>query len=248
MREMEFRGNFLISMGGDIVRFFGIILFFDIIYLHVDQIAGWTLYEVLFLIATNFLIDGLYQTFFSSSVGRISELINTGNLDFILLKPMDSQFVVSTQKVNPTGLSGILLALPVFFYSLSQLPVSLLSEPFRLLLYTALVFNSLLIKYSLALIFMTLSFWITRAEAIRALLMDFFRFSSYPAEIFNKETRFVLLFVIPVIVIANFPARIMIRTLTPWFIIYAFFAAGFLLFISRFFWKLALRYYSSASS
>jgi ABC-2 type transport system permease protein len=95
---------------------------------------------------------------------------------------------------------------------------------------------------------MTLSFWVTRAEALHSLYTDFFSLSGYPASIYQGAMRFFFTFIIPVVVVANFPVMIVIKLLNPIYTLYALAISLLFFTLSRTFFKFALKYYSSASS
>jgi ABC-2 type transport system permease protein len=68
--------------------------------------------------------------------------------------------------------------------------------------------------------------------------------------IYPRIFRFVFGWIIPVVIIANIPARLLIKPLGQpgWLMLHLIVASSIIFGASRFFWRFALRHYSSASS
>lgn len=115
---MSFRLNFILqclsSMAWAVMNW-GL---FKIIYRHTGEIgldSGWHEHEFFIFLGTIWIINSLIQTLFMANAAEFSELIRTGNLDFALLKPIDTQFLISFPRINwsqlPNGiLGGMLIA------------------------------------------------------------------------------------------------------------------------------------------
>src|SRR5438093_10419851 len=84
IREMSFKANFLLWMIVEILWFCGQIVFFSIIFGQVDRIGDCTKWEVVLLVGTHQMIAQLFQAFFFMNVANITEMVSTGNLDYLL--------------------------------------------------------------------------------------------------------------------------------------------------------------------
>ena len=97
--------------------------FFKIIFAQGKNIAigkgtGWTENEFFIFLGTVWIINAIVQTFFMPNAQEFSELIRTGNLDFALLKPIDTQFLVSFPRMNWASLANFFLGVVVVaFYA-----------------------------------------------------------------------------------------------------------------------------------
>jgi ABC-2 type transport system permease protein len=94
------------------------------------------------------------------------------------------------------------------------------------------------------------SFWIVRAQGLVYGYFNFLQIARYPDVIFPRLFRFIFGWIVPVIIVANIPARLLLKPLDqPWMLMLHLTIAGSLaLVFSRVFWRFALRRYSSASS
>src|SRR4029078_6241998 len=83
--------------------------------------TGWGEWEFFAFLATTMLVNSLVQAFFMPNCEEVSELIRTGGLDFALLKPIDTQFLISLQKVDWSALASFGAGLFLLVFSLVQL-------------------------------------------------------------------------------------------------------------------------------
>ncbi|NDG77143.1 MAG: hypothetical protein EBX51_04935 [Acidimicrobiia bacterium] len=98
-REMQFKANFLLWIVVE-AMWFGLQLgFMSVIYGHTEDVAGWSRWQVILLVGCSHFIQQVFTAFFLTNVSDISEHIRTGRLDFMLLLPVNTRFLVSFRKV-----------------------------------------------------------------------------------------------------------------------------------------------------
>ncbi|MBA2743743.1 MAG: ABC-2 family transporter protein [Chthoniobacterales bacterium] len=248
IREMSFKANFILWMLVEVLWFCGQIFFFGIIFGQVDRIGDWTKWEVVLLVGTHQMIAQVFQAFFFTNVSNVPELVRTGKLDSLLVLPMDSQFAVSTKQFGLDSVLNALLGGAVVIVSLVQLHV--MPSAVSLLLYVIAVVFGVAIHYSIMLALAAVSFWIIRAQGLVYGYFNFLNIARFPDVIFPRLFRFVFGWIIPVIIVANIPARLLIKPLGQpgWLMLQLVVAGSIALTLSRIFWLFALRRYSSASS
>src|ERR1700730_15848897 len=209
IREMSFKANFLLWMLVEVLWFCGQIIFFSIIFGNVDQIGDWTKWEVVLLVGTHQIIGQLFQAFFFVNISNIPELVRTGKLDQLLVLPVHSQFAVSTKQFGLDSIVNATIGAIVVIFSLVQLKI-VPSFGFVLLYLIALSFG-VAIHYSIMLTLAAVSFWIVRAQGLVYGYFNFLQIARYPDVIFPKVFRFIFGWIIPVIIVANIPARLLIK-------------------------------------
>lgn len=265
IRDMTFRVNFFIecvsSMSWTVMN----LGFYLLIYQYTNQIGqgtGWGQYEFFVFLATTWLVNSLVQAFFMPNAEEFSELIRTGGLDFALLKPIDTQFLISFHKVDWSSLANFVLGLGLLGFSLWRLttrpedPLTL--TPLMLLLYPFYLACGVVISYSLMIVLAATSIWLGRNQSLYDFWFYITNFSRYPMEIysgrFGTPLRIVFTYLVPVLVVVNVPARILAKPLNPrawWEWPLAGFAVAVTLaslFVSRRIFNRALLSYRSASS
>jgi viologen exporter family transport system permease protein len=248
IREMSFKANFILWLIVEILWFCGQIAFFGIIFGQVDRIGDWSKWEVVLLLGTHQMIAQLFQALFFVNVSNIPELVRTGKLDSLLVLPIDSQFAVSTKQFGLDSVVNAVLGGVVVVVALSKLQIVPRAE--MVLLYFVAVGFGTTIHYSIMLSLAAVSFWIVRAQGLVYGYFNFLHIARYPDVIFPRLFRFIFGWIIPVIIVANIPARLLIKPLShPEMLMFHLVFAGSIAFaLSRMFWRFALRHYSSASS
>jgi ABC-2 type transport system permease protein len=248
IREMSFKANFVLWMIVEVLWFLGQIVFFSIIFGSVDRIGDWSKWEVVLLIGTHQMIAQLFQAFFFMNVANIPELVRTGKLDSMLVLPIDSQFAVSTKQFGLDSVVNAMLGGVVVVISLIRLGI--VPQPIHILLYLVAIGFGIAIHYSIMLGLAAVSFWIVRAQGLVYGYFNFLNIARYPDVIYPRLFRFVFSWLIPVVIVANIPSRVLIKPLGQpfWLMLHLIAAATLAFWLSRFFWRFALRHYSSASS
>ncbi len=248
IREMSFKANFILWMFVELLWFVGQIVFIEVLFSYVQNLGGWTKWEVVLLIGTHQLIGQIFQAFFYVNVANLPELVRTGKLDFMLLLPVDSQFAVSTRQFGMDNVVNAFVGIGIVVFSLVKLHV--VPGVMQVALYLVAVALGVAIHYSIMFALATMSFWIVRAQGLIYGYFSIFNIARYPASIFHGPFKFVFSWVIPVIIVANIPAQILARSFEQPFLLLGQLTAAALIVVagSRFFWRTALKRYSSASS
>jgi ABC-2 type transport system permease protein len=99
-RALEFRGHFLFLTVSNCLWAVLWLALATFIFGNVRSVAGWDLDRMILLTGTFQLVLSLTNFLFYANMLRLSELVNKGELDFVLIKPMSSQFLVSTRYVT----------------------------------------------------------------------------------------------------------------------------------------------------
>lgn len=245
-RDLEYRLNLVINILDSVFWLVISVVFFSVLYTHVDTVAGWNLYQTLFLVGTDSLIFSIAFGLWILNLGDLPVHIQMGDLDGLLLKPVNSQFLASSRYIYYGAIANILAAAPVLAYALAHLDVDITLG--AVLLYLVLVANGVVLIYAMWAIFMTMSFWTIRIQALHGFYLSLIGYARYPADIFPGALRIVFLFAVPIVVISNFPVQMLLGWLDPAWAIYAFGLSALLLWLSTRVWKLGLRQYNSASS
>lgn len=253
VREMTFRSNFIITLITRALWFASQLILFEIIYRNVDGIAGWSREEYFAFMATSMLINALVETFFMPNCANFSELIRTGNLDFALLKPIDTQFLISFEKVNLAMLNQVLLSICLLVYSLVSLGREV--SPMSVVMYVLLIIVGTLFFYSLMIILASTSVWFGRNQGLYDFWFYITVFARYPAGIYSgspagEVLRFAFSYIMPILLVVTVPAQIVVSmTLEPGWIAFAAIGLTFATFlVSRRVFRWSLTKYRSASS
>lgn len=265
VRDMTFRTNFVIQCVSSIGWTLMNVGFYLIIFQYTDSIgadSGWDRDKFFLFIATTWFINSLVQAFFMPNAEEFSELIRTGGLDFALLKPIDTQFLVSFRKVDWSSLSNFFAGLVIAVVSLRNLAERevnpMVPTPTSAVLYVIFLACGVAIMYSLMICLSATSIWLGRNQTLYNFWFYITNFSRYPMEMYDrgwgKPIYGFFTFVIPVLLVVNVPARLIAkpidpRTLDEWMMVgWAVVATFISLLTSRWVFAKALSSYRSASS
>jgi ABC-2 type transport system permease protein len=248
IREMSFKANFTLWMVVEFLWFIGQIIFLEVLYGHVDSIGGWSKWECVLLVGTHQITSQLFQAFFYVNLAELPELIRTGRLDLMLLLPIDAQFAVSTRRFGFDNVVNALVGLAIVVFSLFQLHV--LPQAHQFALFGGAIALGIVIHYAILFVLSTAAFWIVRAQGLIYGYYNVFNIARFPDSVFHGFFKIIFSYVVPVIIVANVPARTLARAFeSPWLgLAQLAGAALFVALASRVFWLFALRRYSSASS
>jgi len=265
IRDMTFRADFIFQCISSVAWTAMNVGFYLIIFRFTSMIGedtGWKRDEFFLFLATVWFINSLVQAFFMPNANEFSELIRTGGLDFALLKPIDTQFLISFRRIEWSALSNFVVGLLIAGVSLYSMAVrevdALVPSPLSVLLYVFYVACGVAIMYSVMICLAATSVWLGRNQSLYDFWFYITNFSRYPMEIYNTPLGRPLLgfftFVVPVLVVVNVPARILARPLNPpaeWELplaLWALFATWGSVVFSRWLFKRSLKSYRSASS
>lgn len=256
VRDMTFRSNFLIETVSSMAWMLMNLGFYVLIFEYTPMLGqgtGWGKYEFFIFIATTMIINSIVQAFFMPNAEEFSELIRTGNLDFALLKPIDTQFLISLQRVNWSSFANLMMAFLLMGYSFWRM--NFFPSPVQVFLFLPYIACGVAILYSLMISLAATSIWLGRNQSLYDFWFYITNFSRYPMEIykgdFGTPLRLTFTYVIPVLVVVNVPARLMAMPLQAqnWpLLAFGLLATLFALFGSRWVFVKALESYRSASS
>jgi ABC-2 type transport system permease protein len=245
-RELMFRASFFVWVAVELAWFVLQLAFVGVIYHHVDEVAGWSRNEMIVLVTTNQLVIQIFTAFMMPGLTKLPELVRTGKLDFVLLKPAPPPFLVSTSHLEIGPLANGAIATVVLVGAVQGL--GLHPSLAEIGSYLALIFAGLLVHYAVLMGLVSLTFWIIQAESVLLGYYTIFHVARIPREAATGWFRIAFTFAIPLLLVANVPASSLIRGLEPGPIFLFLFSSVVVAVLATFFFLLGLRRYQSASS
>ena len=242
--EMEYRINFIIaafsSLGNLVGSIFGLFLFYRTGY----TFTGWSWEAALVVLGFFTLLQGFASTFLAPNLNQIVRHVQEGTLDFVLLKPIRSQFWLSLHTLSPWGIPDLIVGLLIIVYAGTKLNLGI--DKYLLTMFPLAC--SVVILYSLWFILGATTIWFVKIYNVTEVLRGFLEAGRYPITSYPAAYRFFFTFVVPVTFLTTVPAQAMLGQIQFTWLLGAGFLAVILFFISTQFWRFALRFYTSASS
>jgi ABC-2 type transport system permease protein len=210
------------------------------------ELHGWTFATALVVVGWFSMLKGILDGAINPSLIAVVDQIRQGTLDFVLLKPADAQFLVSTAKFEPWKVLDGVAALAIFtwaFHLLGRTPGAL-----DVLASLALLACAALVLYSIWILVIAAAFWVVRLDNLAYLFNSVFDFARWPVSVFRGALRVVFTFVIPLGIMTTYPAEALLGTLSLRTALLSAAGALTFAFVSRVIWRRALGRYTSASS
>jgi ABC-2 type transport system permease protein len=246
VREMQFKSNFLVRLFTEMMWLVMQFIYIQVMYGQTGQIAGWTKWDMIVLMGTNHVITQLFEGLFYENCTKLTDQIRQGDLDFNLIKPINTQFLVSLRYTDYSSIVNTSVGIGVILYALHQMGMTVGFG--GALLFTVLVVNSVLIYYAILFSLSIWTFWIGRSNNLMELYWQFGQFSRYPGEIYPWLLRRALQTVVPMLVVSNIPAGVLIHKLEGEGIVWAFTIGIVFMAYTVWLWQKGLQRYRSASS
>ena len=244
--ELEYKTNIIIDFITAILSLIGSIFLLSIFFQSTDNIGGWRFEQALIIQGMYTILNGITNTWFNPNLTEIVKHIREGTLDFVLLKPLDSQFFISLKKIAPSGFLEILLGFALLFYciEINQININIVF----LFLFLTTLFCSIMILYSLWFLISTTTIWFVKTWNATEVLRSFLYIGRFPLNSFSFSLRIFFSIFIPIAFITTIPSEVFLGLSQQWEILLEIVVSGIFLIFSRKFWMFALKYYSSASS
>jgi ABC-2 type transport system permease protein len=209
-------------------------------------VAGWTFPESLVVVAWFTLLRAVLEGAVSPGLTAVVEHVRHGTLDFVLLKPADAQFLVSTAKIEPWHLVDVFGSLAIFGYAFAK--IGRWPSALNLLAGLAFLILAIVILYSIWILVVSASFWVIKVDNLSYLFGSLFDAARWPITVFRGALRVVFTFVFPIALLTTYPAMALLGRLDAKTAAGAL--AGGLVFawLARRVWRRALAMYTSASS
>src|SRR5438128_4123513 len=113
VRELAFRGNFLIKLLVEVLWLGLLLIFYRTVFAQTSLVAGWSEAEYLFFVGCYFSLEGLIETLFLENCTAFGDLIRSGELDFYLLQPLDEQFLISCRNVDWSTAPNVVMGMAI---------------------------------------------------------------------------------------------------------------------------------------
>jgi len=209
-----------------------------------ESVAGWTWPEALVVVAWFSILKGVLEGGVEPALERLVEHIRKGTLDFVLLKPADAQFLVSTARFEIWKIGDILGGFAILGWALLEL--GHLPSLGAILATALLLLGAVVILYSLWILVVSLAFVVVKIDNLSYLFSSIFDAARWPSSVFRGPLSFLFTFVIPLAVMTTYPALAILDRLAPQRVAFALAGAATFALIARLIWTRAIGRYTSA--
>ncbi len=209
-------------------------------------VPGWSFEEALVVTGCFILLQGILEGAINPGLQAVVEHIRKGTLDFVLLKPADAQFLVSTSRFALWKITSVFTSGLIFFYAFSRLG----RGPSLLGVLTAalLLLLAIVTLYSMWILIVSAAFYVVKVDNLTYLFGSIFDAARWPASVFRGALHIVFTFLIPLGLMTTYPAEALLGRLETFTLVSA--VAGSIAFaiVARAVWRNSIGHYTSASS
>jgi ABC-2 type transport system permease protein len=243
---MQYRAEFFVGLVMSLFWVFWNVVPMFVLWTQRPTIAGWTLAEAALVTAWFTFLRALLDGAVQPSLQAVVEHIRKGTLDFVLLKPADAQFLVSTAKFEVFNFIDCAAAVVLALWALARLHrVPALGQVTTALVLTVAAAGLL---YALAILVISAAFYVVRLDNLIYLFNSVFDAARWPASVFRGVWRVLFTFVVPLALMTTYPALALLGRLDAGTALRALAGAVAFVFVARAVWKRSIGHYRSASS
>ena len=222
------------------------LLALGIIFSNTSSLGGWGLGDLIALLGVFHFVNALMFILIWPNTEKFNASVRDGTLDYTLLMPADSMFLVTFSRMVVWRVWDVVLGVVLIILGIQR--SGMVTTPATLLSFLFLAFTGSIILYSLWIVMISATFWFTKFDNNVTILQALLDTGRYPATVYPYWLRIVITFIIPVAVATTIPLQALRGELAPWQVpmFAAISAAAFL--VSARVWKSGVRRYSGASS
>ena len=245
-RDMEFKMNFIGDLLIDSIFYGSMYFFWSVIFSYVDVLGDFNQQAVVIFLVVMYLTDTVFVFFFGANTFTLNTMVVKGELDFVLIKPVNPQFFLSFRYVSSYSIISFLILFSLLLKLVYDYHgfISILS----LLLFLLSFIFGILIFYCVEFIISCLVFWYRNFSVGGWLSSEMTKYSRRPDSIYKGKFRRIVFTIFPMAMITSVPARILIFGPKLYLILFQFLVTIIFLLITHFVWNRGLKLYESASS
>ena len=207
-------------------------------------VAGWTSHEALVVVGFFLALKGVLVGVIQPSLGNVVEHIRKGTLDFLLIKPVDAQFLLSTSKLDLARGTDVLSGFALAGWALAQTDAH--PTALDVALAVGILLCALAILYAIWILVVSLAFHVVKIDNLSYLIVSTFDAARWPSSVFRGALAFVFTFIVPLALMTTYPALALLGRLTIKDVGVTLLVALVFLFASRRVWLRSVRSYTGA--
>ncbi len=222
------------------------LLSLGIIFSNTQTIGGWGFGELIGLLGVFRLVHTLMMALIWPNTEKFNQSIRDGSMDYTLLQPVNSMFLVTFSRIMVWRVWDLILA-----FILIAVGVRLAGDtatPLSILTFGVLTISGAIVVYSLWIVLIALTFWFTKFDNNVTILDALLSAGRYPVTVYPVWLRILITFVVPIAVATTVPLQALRGELNLSRAL-MFFVIGIASFlVASQVWKRGLKQYSGASS
>jgi len=246
LNELQYRANFFMQLLRSVLSIGTSLVLISLVFHQVSNLNGWTRPQLFVFLGVYTLVAGVLQMFVRPTLESLVRDVREGTFDFVLTKPIDTQFLVSARAVQIWEGVDVLAGAALIAWGAIQLDGLIQLRDFLVFVVTLAL--GLVVIYCFLFCLMSSSFWLVRTEGIGELFESLYQAGRWPLSIYPGWLRFALTFVVPIGFSVSLPASALLSRLSGRALFGELIVAAAFALFTRYFFRIAVRHYTGASS
>ena len=246
LNEMQYRANFFIQLMNSALELVMGLGGLALVFYHTETLGGWGPNELIAVVGVYMLMNGWLGAVVQPAMRFLMEGIHEGTLDYVIVKPADTQFLVSVAQVQLWRLVDVVIGVAVLVMAIVRLGGQIGAA--QAVIFGLTLLCGAIVLYNLWLIVSTTAFWFVRMWAVMGALQSMFQTGRWPVTIYPGWLRLSLTFLVPVAFAVTVPAEALVGRLDTSTLLTLVTLALTSLVVARLFWRVGLRSYQGASA
>jgi len=207
--RLEYKEDFIFTVVTGAVLQLTNFMFLWVLFSKIPRIDGWSFWEIVFLFSMLFLSEG-FVSFFFEGIWGMTNIINTGELDRMLLRPLSPLLQIASSSFGPHGLGNMFLG--VYLLILAILNTDFIANASNLFFIIVFIVSAVIIRTSIIVVANCSGFWIKSSRnSFNIMMHAISEFGKYPLNFFNFKIQALITFIVPYAFISYYPALFIFR-------------------------------------
>lgn len=245
VREFIYRSNTFAMTFADVIWVFVEFAFFEVIYSNIGSINGWNREQSFFFLGIFVSSDALFTTLFQRSFWEFPFLINQGNLDILLTKPVHAVYLATTKDINFTQVVNLFFGFWIIHH---YGDAAGFTGGIAWLAVIFWIFIGLYTQFVMRFVSVACVFWLERGITVSQLYYQLYSLANKPEGLYPLAVRYVIKTALPFALMGSIPAMALMGKLNlgDYLLVLVVLVAYTWFSISL--WNRGLKRYQSASS
>ena len=218
----------------------------NIIFSNTTSLGGWGIGELIALLGVFRLINTLMVALIWPNTEKFNQSIRDGSLDYTLLQPAPSLFLVTFSRITVWRIWDLLLAITLIVVGVNM--AGDVTTPLTILTFILLTVSGAIVIYSLWIVLIAFTFWFTKFDNNVTILAALLASGRYPVTVYPVWLRIIVTYIIPIALATTVPLQGLRGELAPERILLFVAVSIVSAWIASLVWKAGVKRYSGASS
>lgn len=218
----------------------------QIIFSNTVSLGGWGRGELIVLLGVLWMVNTFMSALIWPNTEKFNASVRDGSLDYMLLQPANSMFLVSFSRITVWRLADLVLAIVLIAVGVNM--AGDVTTPLNILLFSLLTVSGALVIYSLWIVLIAFTFWFTKFDNNVTILQALTDTGRYPITVYPWWLRVIVTYIVPIGLATTVPVQALRGELTGWNVLVFLGVSLAAVFIASRVWKVGVKRYSGASS